>query len=176
MFSLPYQLSRAFAFSGIERVGWTRPFKWLPVLAALLVGSVFLFLPSKPPLTGGDGLCRLLELVFSVLPGFFIAALAAVATFGKQELDYEMPDPAPTIILRVEKRRRCQIDNKNVPLFDVLVSHGNVSDGTPPVRHFRVCPPFLQNSLEGLRYYKSGLRRLDRGSDNMCCCAKLVYV
>jgi hypothetical protein len=34
------------------------------------------------------------------LPGFFIAALAAVSTFERRTLDVIMPDPAPRLALR----------------------------------------------------------------------------
>ena len=38
--------------------------------------------------------------ITSMLPGFFIASLAAVATFQRAELDETMPDPSPTLEVR----------------------------------------------------------------------------
>ena len=46
---------------------------------------------------------KIKELIISILsfiqilPGFFIAALAAIATFNRLDLDKIMPHPAPTI-------------------------------------------------------------------------------
>ena len=40
----------------------------------------------------------------ALLPGFFIAALAAVATFQRTELDQLMPEPAPQLSMRTGGR------------------------------------------------------------------------
>ncbi|WP_282077165.1 hypothetical protein [Epibacterium ulvae] len=37
-----------------------------------------------------------------LLPGFFIAALAAVSTFQRPEMDVAMPEPCPTIEIRID--------------------------------------------------------------------------
>lgn len=42
--------------------------------------------------------------VFGILPGFYIAALAAVATFYREEIDKVMPHPAPTLKMRTGPR------------------------------------------------------------------------
>jgi hypothetical protein len=36
---------------------------------------------------------------FSSLPGFYIAALAAIATFGRNDIDNILPEPTPTVKL-----------------------------------------------------------------------------
>lgn len=36
---------------------------------------------------------------FSSLPGFYIAALAAIATFGRNDIDNVLPEPTPTVKL-----------------------------------------------------------------------------
>lgn len=38
--------------------------------------------------------------IISLLPGFYIASLAAVATFGGDHMDEVMPDPAPRVFIR----------------------------------------------------------------------------
>ncbi|MFC3084533.1 hypothetical protein [Tabrizicola soli] len=68
-------------------------------LAALAVIGYFL-LPVSPPLTGETGLSDYVFRITSLLPGFFIAALAAVATFQRAELDETMPSPSPTLKVR----------------------------------------------------------------------------
>ena len=62
--------------------------------------GVFFILPVEPRLVGQGSLTRHLITFVSILPGFFIAALAAVATFDRPSLDETMPDPAPTLELR----------------------------------------------------------------------------
>lgn len=51
---------------------------------------------------GSNGLlAEILQFVES-LPGFFIAALAAIATFNRTDIDRTMPDPAPKIDINIE--------------------------------------------------------------------------
>ncbi|MGP6423884.1 hypothetical protein [Pseudomonas pharyngis] len=47
--------------------------------------------------TGGP--ISLLLGFFSSLPGFYIAALAAIATFGRNDIDNILPEPTPTVKL-----------------------------------------------------------------------------
>lgn len=50
---------------------------------------------------GSGGMVQMVQQVVQGLPGFYIAALAAVATFGQQStLDMEIPAPTPTIQTR----------------------------------------------------------------------------
>lgn len=56
--------------------------------------------------------------IFAILPGFFIAAIAAVATFNRAEMDFVMPEPAPELKLRTGS------DEDYVKLtFRVFTSH-----------------------------------------------------
>jgi len=47
----------------------------------------------------GSGPVSMLLSFFSSLPGFYIAALAAIATFGRNDIDNVLPEPTPTVKL-----------------------------------------------------------------------------
>lgn len=92
-----YQLSRPVSYLFIEdrskwRIDWLIPF-----LIALLVTALFLYLPTPPKIFGENGLAKDCQDFLQMLPGFFLAALAAIATFNKQDLDYLLPAPTPKI-------------------------------------------------------------------------------
>ena len=71
---------------------WTLPF------ALTIFGFVlFYLLPIQPDLLGEKGALDKASLAFTLLPGFFISALAAVSTFNRAEMDETMPAPAPTV-------------------------------------------------------------------------------
>jgi hypothetical protein len=72
---------------------------WIyPVLFANM--STYLIVRYGRPgaIASQDGLLAKLLVVSSVLPGFYIAALAAIATFKRAEIDELMRAPAPTIV------------------------------------------------------------------------------
>lgn len=105
MLDLIYQIGRGFAFGGVKHADLTRALRWGPVIIAVLGLIIYVILPVKPALVGEGSLSRHLIAVFSTLPGFFIAALAAVATFNRPEMDETMPDPAPQLKLKTGNER-----------------------------------------------------------------------
>lgn len=78
---------------------------WLiPVLLAIVSISTVYFLRrygSIPVYSDTGIISKILSFVQS-LPGFYIAALAAIATFNKTDIDKRMPEPAPTIDIIVQ--------------------------------------------------------------------------
>jgi len=60
------------------------------------------------PVYGSGGLIERVLGFVQVLPGFYIAALAAIATFNKLDIDKTMPAPAPKIDVMV--------NGKSVPI------------------------------------------------------------
>lgn len=78
-----------------------RKVDWLyPITVALLAVITFEhYLPSDY-LTKNGGLASLTLGFIQSLPGFYIAALAAVATFGKKSIDRYFPTPMPFIYKR----------------------------------------------------------------------------
>ena len=118
MRELFYQIGRGFAFGQIKHPELTPALRWGPLCVALLAGVIYIAVPLKPKLVGDGSLSRHLIGVFSTLPGFFIAALAAVSTFSRPEMDMTMPSPAPQLRLKVGNERDW------VPLtFRMFLSH-----------------------------------------------------
>ena len=95
-----YQITRAFAFGKIKHPTLSLINRHIPNILALLAIVVYELLPVRPPLTGEGGMSMYAFKITSMLPGFFIASLAAVATFQRAELDETMPDPSPTLEVR----------------------------------------------------------------------------
>ncbi|MGG2419743.1 hypothetical protein ACQV9O_26640, partial [Ralstonia pseudosolanacearum] len=74
---------------------------YLPLLGCAV--SLILIATFRPAFNtwGSGGLIEGLQGVIQSLPGFYIAALAAISTFGKQTtLDMVMPKPTPVIKTR----------------------------------------------------------------------------
>jgi hypothetical protein len=97
---LLYQLTRPIAFRQIKHPALRIINVYAPGGLAVLAVFLFLLLPIKPKLFGDDSITSNALLFITVLPGFFIAALAAVATFPSDNLNEIMPDPAPTLVMR----------------------------------------------------------------------------
>lgn len=95
--TLSYQLKRPFAFLWIEHPV-LKPITWYaPTVAAILVVGIFFLFPEGIKLFGERSYTSYTISVISTLPGFFIAALAAVATFSRVELDDEIKSPPATL-------------------------------------------------------------------------------
>lgn len=95
-----YQLTRPLAFWTINHPQLRWVTRWLPVALTVPVVIIFLLLPIEPKVLGEKSLTQYVLTFISTLPGFYIAALAAVATFNRPTLDEIMPPPAPTMKLR----------------------------------------------------------------------------
>lgn len=97
-------LLRPFAYLSIEHrqkwiVDWIYPF----VLTGLSVALIFWARQlGQISLYGDGGLVGKTLGFIQNLPGFFIAALAAIATFNRIDIDKTMPAPAPTLDIRVQ--------------------------------------------------------------------------
>lgn len=98
---LRYELWRPFGYLQIEQSNKRPVDFYLPLfgcaLSLLMIGAL------RPAFNtwGSGGLVDGLQGVIQSLPGFYIAALAAISTFGKQTtLDTVMPKPTPVIHTR----------------------------------------------------------------------------
>lgn len=94
-----YQLLRSFGYLAIRHpakkvVDW-----YLPLLLATLFAGTLGYFKGSANVWGVDGLVSGIQGLIQGLPGFYIAALAAVATFGRKgsNLDSLIPEPTPTI-------------------------------------------------------------------------------
>jgi len=113
-----YQVRRAFAFGGVKHPDLTPFLTWVPIVLGVILAVGFELLPVRARFTGDGSISRLMLTVFAILPGFYIAALAAVATFNRDEMDFEMPEPAPKMILRTRGR-----DEETALTFRMFLSH-----------------------------------------------------
>jgi hypothetical protein len=98
------QIFQVFAFGKVRHEQLSPLLHWGPLFCAAAAALVFFVLPIPPKLTGDGSLSRHMITVFSIMPGFYIAALAAVATFNRDEMDLVMPDPAPELKLSTRGR------------------------------------------------------------------------
>ena len=75
---------------------------WMaPLALSAAVSLIVVVSPSPPNIVGDRSVSQLVFSVFSQLPGFFIAALAAIAALRNRFLDLEIPGPTPTIRVKV---------------------------------------------------------------------------
>lgn len=90
---ISYQLLRPLSYLRIQHEDkWI--YDWLlPLLCTTVTGAVvYGFVPIEK-VVGAGGLVSELTSFIANLPGFFIAALAAVATFNKHDIDQLMANP-----------------------------------------------------------------------------------
>ena len=90
------QLTRHFAFLGIQHpsalLHWVR-WWWPLILAVLFTGSVMI--AEGLDMYGTSGLLSKLLSFIQSLPGFYLAALAAISTFSSDAMDKLMPGTPP---------------------------------------------------------------------------------
>jgi hypothetical protein len=72
---------------------------WIPLAIAVPFGSWLSFAPGPPNIFGNGGLLPNAGGLLQILAGFYIASLAAVATFNKPSMDLPMPGDPPTLTL-----------------------------------------------------------------------------
>lgn len=91
------QLFRPFGYLAIRH-----PYKWridwlYPVIIAALTALLLGMVGGLDELLKSGGVVSLILGFVQSLPGFYIAALAAIATFGKSDIDSVLPEPTPRI-------------------------------------------------------------------------------
>jgi hypothetical protein len=109
-----YQLTRPASYLTIKD-----PSKWkmdwgIPVIITLVVSGVLYAMPGDTNWVGVDGLIDNLQGFLQILPGFYLASLAAIATFNKTDLDYELPEPTPSIAIKFIRAK--QLHKKTILL------------------------------------------------------------
>ncbi|WNN49859.1 hypothetical protein RIN58_07090 [Siccibacter colletis] len=84
--------------------------KWfdfiLPVIASCIVVFIINVLPKNISIIGKDSLVSLVNGILQILSGFYIASMAAVATFQKQGMDRVMEGVPPKLRGNKLTRRR----------------------------------------------------------------------
>lgn len=98
---LLYELTRGLAYLRIKHplIDWYTI--RLPVLFTAIICLAYAALPQKPDLLGSGAMLSDMLTIIATLPGFYFAALAAVATFDRPGMDVEIPFPAPTLRISV---------------------------------------------------------------------------
>jgi hypothetical protein len=99
-----FELTRWYAYRRIRHpdmvhIVWT----W-PLLAACFFSALYLVTPSKPQLFGAAGIMAGASMILATLPGFFIAALAAISALRNRSLDRSLEGDAPKLERRVRGR------------------------------------------------------------------------
>jgi len=73
-------------------------FDWVfPLVLTSIVLLVHFSIPSGLSLAGGDGLVKALNPLIQVLTGFYVAALAVIATFQNSDIDKLMKGDPPEV-------------------------------------------------------------------------------
>lgn len=79
---------------------------WIPLILSVII-SVFLYILDKPiPILPKDGLVSVVNGILQILSGFYIASMAAVATFQKPGMDSKMDGTPPTLKGKELTRRK----------------------------------------------------------------------
>jgi hypothetical protein len=98
---LLYQLLRPLSYMSIRDESKWKIDILLPAIFSLLFLIVILALPKTPVVFGSSGIIALFVGLLQILPGFYLTALAAVATFNRPDMDQLLPKPAPTVNISV---------------------------------------------------------------------------
>lgn len=101
--TITYELGRPLAFSTIRGPGLRIYRDFIPWAVVVVTLVLYWCLPLRLALVGSVSISGLAAPFFASLPGFFIAALAAVATFNGADLDREMANVTAELTIRGEK-------------------------------------------------------------------------
>lgn len=91
------RLLRTFDYLRIKHEAKVKYDFWLPLGVALALVVAIEASPAKIPIFGPTGIVAAVNGLISILAGFFIASLAAVATFNKSSMDNVMPGKPPVL-------------------------------------------------------------------------------
>ena len=86
-----YQLSRPVAYLFVQGPNLSSYRFYAPAVITVVLVIIYNFLPVKLILVGQESLASYFASFFVTLPGFFIAALAAIVAFSGGDLDEQMP-------------------------------------------------------------------------------------
>lgn len=98
-----YEVLRPFSYLKIKHQ-LKKKFDWVIPLFLTFTSSSICYFQDVIVLWGKNGIVYEVYGLIQILPGFYIAALAAIATFKKKDLDFLMPDPAPELELMIDSQ------------------------------------------------------------------------
>lgn len=98
------QLLKPFGYLAIQH-----PYKWIvdwlyPFTLAFISVYIIILIADPIKLIEPNGMIAMTLSFVQSLPGFYIAALAAIATFGRSDIDDVLPEPTPKVIVRLRGR------------------------------------------------------------------------
>ena len=100
-----YQITRPLSYLQIEhQQKWK--FDWLiPLVFAVISTGVLFLLRDYLDIYSSEGLISQVLSFIQILPGFYIAALAAISTFNKNDIDQIMPEPTPKMEILIQGQK-----------------------------------------------------------------------
>ncbi|MGA8121306.1 hypothetical protein [Rouxiella badensis] len=107
MGGLLLHLIRPFGYLNIKGINGKKAYDWYIPLALMIISMVYFYLLKIPftDLSKDNGFIKTVVSFITSLPGFYIAALAAIATFNREQIDYPLigENGAPFIEIVVTK-------------------------------------------------------------------------
>lgn len=92
-----YQMLRPFCYLTIKNANKTVFDLWAPLALGSMSAIGIAVLPERPQIYLTNGVLSQIGSMIQNLPGFYIAALAAIATFQQASLDMLMAKPTPSV-------------------------------------------------------------------------------
>lgn len=102
---LVHQIFRFLAFRSVKHPHVNLVVNIIPAICSIFTCVLFFVLPVEPTIFTSEGLLSYFISLCAILPGFYIAALSAVATFNSENLDTIIPDPTPTIEMKFSENK-----------------------------------------------------------------------
>lgn len=102
------RLFRPLDYARIKHPAKTKYDIFIPLSLAVFGTAILMWLPKTPNIIGTKGLIEIFSGLLQILTGFYIASLAAIATFNKDGMDETMAGDPPT--LTVSYRGKIKID------------------------------------------------------------------
>jgi len=85
--AMKYELKRWKVFQSIKHKHIPYLTLWYPLCVSVFFSIAYLFWPTMLSITDDNGFIDKINNIVLILPAFFLAALAAIATFNRSELD-----------------------------------------------------------------------------------------
>lgn len=103
--NLFYILGRCFAYRSISHPEMRLYTCKIPLSLTGILMIFYWILPLKPAFLGSNGLFSSSLSFITTLPGFYLAGLAAIATFGNPTIDQEMAGTPPEIEILIKGKK-----------------------------------------------------------------------
>lgn len=79
---------------------------WIPLFVALVAIALVELAPQRIPLVTSQSIISAVSGLMSILAGFYIASLAAIATFNNSGMDKTMPGDPPQLDVEIKGTRK----------------------------------------------------------------------